>query len=298
MDHEATSNQDLIESSSSSYKDYIALMKPRVMSLVVFTAFVGMMMAPGYIHPLIGFVSILCVTIGSGAAAAINMWYDSDIDAVMLRTRNRPTVRGVISPNDALAFGLILAVISVIMILLCINFTSALLLSLAIVYYVIVYTILLKRHSVQNVVVGGVAGALPPMIGWAAVTSSVSVESFTLFAIIFLWTPPHSWALSLFRQDDYRNCNIPMMPIIHGELVTKKWILYYSIVMFASVFIPYFLDMVSSWYLLFVVILNLFFCYYLYKIFSNDVIWAKKLFYYSIFYLFAIFVSLLMFRLT
>ncbi len=285
-----------IDSSDPSVKDYLALMKPRVMSLVVFTAFCGLSLAPGNIHPLIAISAILFITIGAGSAAAINMWYDRDIDAIMKRTQKRPIITGAINPDEALSFGIVTGVLSVILMALCVNITSAILLSITILYYVFIYTIWLKRSSIQNVVIGGAAGALPPMIGWAAVSGEVSWQSFTLFAIIFMWTPPHSWALALFRVQDYRDCGVPMMPVIKGDQYTKKQIFLYSILMVITTLLPYLLGMSNQIYLALALTLGAGFIYYTIKLFvdANNK-YAKKLFWYSIFYLFAIFLSLLVF---
>jgi protoheme IX farnesyltransferase len=274
------------------------LMKPRVMSLVVFTAISGMLLAPGNIHPLIAFVSILCITIGAGSAAAINMWYDRDIDAIMKRTQKRPIVTGAVKADEALAFGIITGTMAIIMMAVSVNIISAALLAFTILYYIYIYTIWLKRTSVQNVVIGGVSGALPPIIGWASVTGNISWQAFSLFAIIFIWTPPHSWALALYRSADYKNCNIPMMPVIKGVLYTKKQIMLYSILMFFISLWPYFLNISSHLYLITAIISGLIFLYYAVNLFAdteqNHV--AKKLFWYSIFYLFIIFFSLIAFK--
>ncbi|MCC8461336.1 MAG: heme o synthase [Candidatus Megaira endosymbiont of Carteria cerasiformis] len=281
-----------------SVKDYFMLMKPRVMSLVVFTAISGMLLAPGNIHPLIAFVSILCITIGAGSAAAINMWYDRDIDAIMKRTQKRPIVTGAVKADEALAFGIITGTMAVIMMAVSVNIISAALLAFTILYYIYIYTIWLKRTSIQNVVIGGVSGALPPIIGWASVTGNISWQAFSLFAIIFIWTPPHSWALALYRSDDYKNCNIPMMPVIKGVLYTKKQIMFYSILMFFISLWPYFLNISSHLYLITAIISGLIFLYYAVNLFAdteqNHV--AKKLFWYSIFYLFIVFFSLISFK--
>ncbi len=281
-----------------SVKDYFMLMKPRVMSLVVFTAISGMLLAPGNIHPLIAFVSILCITIGAGSAAAINMWYDRDIDAIMKRTQKRPIVTGAVKADEALAFGIITGTMAVIMMAVSVNIISAALLAFTILYYIYIYTIWLKRTSVQNVVIGGVSGALPPIIGWASVTGNISWQAFSLFAIIFIWTPPHSWAFALYRSDDYKNCNVPMMPVIKGVLYTKIQIMFYSILMFFISLWPYFLNISSHLYLITAIISGLIFLYYAVNLFAdteqNHV--AKKLFWYSIFYLFIIFFSLISFK--
>ncbi len=281
-----------------SVKDYFMLMKPRVMSLVIFTAISGMLLAPGNIHPLIAFVAVLCIAIGAGSAAAINMWYDRDIDAIMKRTQKRPIVTGAVKADEALAFGAITGTMAVIMMAVSVNIISAVLLAFTILYYVYIYTIWLKRTSVQNVVIGGVSGALPPIIGWVSVTGNISWQAFSLFAIIFIWTPPHSWALALYRSDDYKNCNIPMMPVIKGILYTKKQIMLYSILMFFISLAPYFLNISTYLYLITAIISGLIFLYYAVNLFTdteqNQV--AKKLFWYSILYLFIIFLSLITFK--
>ena len=281
----------------ASVKDYIMLMKPRVMSLVVFTAFCGLWIAPGQIHPVIAFAAILFVTIGAGSAAAINMWYDRDIDAIMKRTQKRPIVTGVIEPDEALSFGVITGVISVLLMALCVNIISAGLLALTILYYVFIYTMWLKRSSIQNVVIGGAAGAFPPMIGWAAVTGDVSLQSFTLFAIIFMWTPPHSWALALFRLQDYRDCSVPMMPVIKGEAYTKKQIILYSLLMVVTVAMPYFLNIANMGYLVISSVMSAIFLYHTFLLFDDSGFSkAKKLFWFSILYLFIIFLSLIVLK--
>ena len=275
--------------------DYVSLMKPRVMFLVVFTALCGLLLAPGNIHPVIAITAIICITTGSGSAASINMWYDRDIDAVMKRTQRRPIVRGVIDPDEALSFGIVTGILSVLMMALCVNILSAGLLALTILYYIFVYTIWLKRRSMQNVVIGGVAGALPPMIGWAAVTGDISLESLTLFMIIFTWTPPHSWALALFRVDDYQNCNIPMMPVVKGSNYTKIQIVFYTILLLISSVLPYFLGFGNLLYLIISSLLGVMFLYRVFLLFGQDEqIMAKKLFFFSIYYLFLVFLLLIM----
>jgi heme o synthase len=217
--------------SEASVADYFALLKPRVMSLVVFTALVGMMVTPGHIHPVIGFAALLCVTIGAGAAGALNMWYDADIDAVMSRTARRPIPAGHVLPQEALAFGVTLAVGSVAVLGLVANWLAASLLAFTIFFYVVIYTAWLKRATPQNIVIGGAAGAFPPMIGWAAVTGAIGLESVLLFLIIFFWTPPHFWALSLWRAEEYARAGIPMLPVVAGRAETRRQILLYSIVL-------------------------------------------------------------------
>ncbi len=218
--------------------DYFALLKPRVMSLVIFTAVVGLVAAPGHIHPWLGFITILCIALGAGASGALNMWYDADIDAVMKRTASRPVPRGAILPGEALGFGMTLAIASVLMLGLLVNWQSAALLAFTIFFYVVVYTIGLKRYTPQNIVIGGAAGAFPPMVAWVAVTQTVDLGSIALFLLIFMWTPPHFWALALFREGDYDKANIPMLPNVAGRPETRKQILIYSILLVPIVFLP------------------------------------------------------------
>ncbi|WP_022728778.1 heme o synthase [Fodinicurvata sediminis] len=219
-------------------QDYVTLLKPRVMSLVVFSGLAGLLVAPGSLHPLIMAVAVLCIAIGAGAAGAINMWYDRDIDSVMERTRGRPIVLGHVAPPEALAFGVVLSLFSVMLMGLAVNWTAAALLALANAFYVFVYTIWLKRRTPQNIVIGGAAGAFPPMIGWAAVTGGVSLESVVLFLMIFLWTPPHFWALALYRSGDYARANVPMMPVVAGADSTKWQMLLYTLVLLPVAVLP------------------------------------------------------------
>ena len=227
-------------------EDYLALLKPRVMSLVVFTAFVGMLIAPAAINPIIGFIAIVCIAIGAGASGALNMWYDADIDQVMSRTQNRPIPAGRMTRGEALAFGVILSVFSVTLLGLATNWVAGAFLAFTIFFYAVIYTMWLKRSTPQNIVIGGAAGAFPPMVGWAAVTGTLSWESFALFLIIFLWTPPHFWALALYKQGDYGAAGIPMMPNVAGEASTKRQIFVYSIVLAAASLLPALLGF-SSW---------------------------------------------------
>jgi protoheme IX farnesyltransferase len=215
--------------SMASAGDYVALMKPRVMSLVVFTALVGLVIAPDDVHPVIGLTALVCIAVGAGAAGALNMWYDGDIDAIMTRTAGRPVPQGRIAPGEALAFGVTLAAFSAGVLGLLVSWLAAALLGFAIFFYVCIYTIWLKRLTPQNIVIGGAAGALPPVIGWAAATGGISVEPCLLFLIIFFWTPPHFWALSLLRADDYARAGVPMLPVVAGLDETRRQILFYSI---------------------------------------------------------------------
>jgi protoheme IX farnesyltransferase len=220
-----------VEPSIAGVGDYIALMKPRVMSLVVFTALVGLLVAPGHVHPVIGFAALLCITVGAGAAGALNMWYDADIDALMARTAGRPIPRGRVTPGEAAGFGMTLAVFSVVTLGLLVNLVAAVLLAFTIAFYVVIYTMWLKRSTPQNIVIGGAAGALPPMIGWAAATGGLAIEPILLFLIIFFWTPPHFWALSLYRTEDYARAGIPMLPVVAGARETRRQILIYTLIL-------------------------------------------------------------------
>jgi protoheme IX farnesyltransferase len=221
----------LAQPSLASGGDYFALLKPRVMVLVIFTALVGLSVAPGAIHPVIGFTALLCIAVGAGAAGALNMWYEADIDRLMTRTSRRPIPAGRIQPNEALTFGLMLSVGSVVILGLLVNWASAALLAFTIFFYVVVYTMWLKRSTPQNIVIGGAAGAFPPMVGWAAVTGSLAIEPIILFLIIFFWTPPHFWALALYKSDEYARAGVPMLPVVAGDLETRRQILIYTIIL-------------------------------------------------------------------
>jgi len=219
------------DSLGGSVGDYLALLKPRVMSLVVFTALVGMAIAPGGVNPVIGFASLLAIAVGAGAAGALNMWFDADIDRVMRRTATRPVPAGRVTAGEALGLGLALSVGSVTFLGLVANWLAAALLAFTIFFYVVIYTMWLKRWTPQNIVIGGAAGALPPVIGWAVVTNTVGIESLTLFLIVFLWTPPHFWALSLYKSEDYAKAGVPMLPVVAGAARTKREILVYSVIL-------------------------------------------------------------------
>ena len=228
--------------------DYVAILKPRVMSLVVFTGLVGLVMAPGHLHPVLAGVAVLCIAVGAGAAGAINMWYERDIDAVMRRTAGRPLPAGRMLPGEALGFGVVLAVGSVLVMALATNWVAAGLLALTIGFYVFVYTIWLKRRTPQNIVIGGAAGAFPPLIGWAAVDGSLGWGAIALFAIIFFWTPPHFWALSLYRADDYAKAGVPMLPVVAGPRETKRQMLLYTLVLWPVSAAPWLLGMAGAVY--------------------------------------------------
>src|SRR6266852_4342618 len=217
--------------SPSRVRDYVDLLKPRVMSLVVFTGLVGVLIAPGHLQPFAAALAVLAIALGSGAAGAINMWYERDLDALMTRTANRPLPAGRVAPDDALALGVLLSIFSVLLMAVSTNYVAAALLAAAILFYVFVYTIWLKRRTPQNIVIGGAAGAFPPMIGWAAATGGIGIEAILLFLVIFFWTPPHFWALSLYRTDDYAKAGVPMLPVVAGADETRRQILVYTLVL-------------------------------------------------------------------
>ena len=284
------------EPSVASVGDYLALMKPRVMSLVVFTALVGLTIAPGHVHPVIGFTALLCIAVGAGAAGALNMWYDADVDAMMSRTRSRPIPAGRVLPQEALGFGMTLAVGSVAVLGLVANWLTAGLLAFTIFFYVAIYTAWLKRSTSQNIVIGGAAGALPPVIGWAAAAGHVGLEPFALFLIIFLWTPPHFWALALNRTDDYARAGVPMLPVVAGRAATTRQILVYSGILALASELPWGLGFVGAIYGAITAIcgaLFLLLALQLNKSTGADRRAAHRLFLFSIFYLFALFAALL-----
>jgi protoheme IX farnesyltransferase len=278
--------------------EYFALMKPRVMFLVVFTALVGLVAAPGHMHPVLAVAALLCIAVGAGAAGALNMWYDADIDARMARTSARPIPRGRITADEARAFGTVLAIGSVICLGLMANWVAAGLLALTIAFYVFVYTMWLKRSTPQNIVIGGAAGAVPPMIGWAAATGTVSLESFVLFLIIFMWTPPHFWALALLRVRDYERAGVPMMPVVKGEDETRRQILIYSLILAPLGCVPAIVGLGGGLYTVAAGFLGAFFVMFAYACYSERVgpdaeRAAKNLFAYSVLYLFLLFAVLL-----
>ncbi len=276
--------------------DYVALLKPRVMSLVVFSAFAGMWVAPGFgdTNPLLIATAVLCIALNAGAAGAINMWYDRDIDAIMKRTRMRPIPLGRIPGEEALSFGVILSVLSVMMMGISLNWTAAALLAGANAFYVFIYTIWLKRRTPQNIVIGGAAGAFPPMIGWAAITGDISVYSLIMFAMIFLWTPPHFWALSLFANDDYKRAGIPMLPCVAGERTTKIQMLAYTLVLLPVCMLPFLMGDAGITYGVAAFALNAFFIFTAVRVLQDNTLKSAKLMFgYSVFYLFAIFLALM-----
>jgi len=227
-----------VEGGQGSARDYFELLKPRVMSLVIFTAVVGLFAAPTPIHPWFGFMTILCIALGAGASGALNMWYDADIDAVMARTSKRPVPAGSILPSEAFGFGLSLALFSVGMLWFAVNWQAASLLAFTIFFYVVIYTMGLKRRTSQNIVIGGAAGAFPPMISWVAATGRIDLGAIALFLLIFIWTPPHFWALALWREGDYAKAGVPMLPNVHGRAETRKQILIYSLLCAPAAALP------------------------------------------------------------
>jgi protoheme IX farnesyltransferase len=274
--------------------DYVQILKPRVMSLVVFTGFVGLVVAPGHLHPVLAAIAVLCISVGAGASGAINMWYDRDIDAVMRRTAQRPLPAGRMEPGEALGFGIVLGVGSVVVMGLAVNWAAAALLALTIAFYVFVYTIWLKRRTPQNIVIGGAAGALPPLIGWAAVTGDIGWGAIALFAIIFFWTPPHFWALSLYRSGEYAAAGVPMLPVVAGPRETKKQMLLYTVVLWPVSLSPWLLGLAGPVYAASVGALSLAFTG------TAIAVWrdrtdraARHMFAFSLLYLFLIFTVLL-----
>jgi protoheme IX farnesyltransferase len=291
----------------ADYRDWIALLKPRVLSLVVFSGAIGMLVAPGHLNPVLAFTAVLCITVAAGACGAINMWYDRDIDAIMRRTRNRPIPAGRIEPGAALGFGVTLAIGSVLVMGLAVNIPAALILALSICFYVFVYTVWLKRRTPQNIVIGGAAGAFPPVIGWAAVTGSVDLIPLVLFAIVFIWTPPHFWSLALWANDDYRRAGVPMLPVVAGARETRRQILLYTLVLVPLTLVPYSMGFSGLPYGVTAGLLGLVFLQRVYRVMTDrqdqqgnsltgDVP-AKAAFKYSVLYLFVLFGALAIDRL-
>jgi heme o synthase len=284
--------------SEAEVGDFIALLKPRVMSLVIFTALVGIVLAPGHVHPVIVLTSLICIAAGAGASGALNMWYDRDIDALMSRTANRPIPRGRVSPEEALAFGMVLAFFSVVTLGILVNWYAAALLAFTIFFYVVIYTMWLKRSTAQNIVIGGAAGALPPVVGWVAATGSLSVAPMLLFLIIFLWTPPHFWALALYRCDDYARARVPMLPVVAGPDATRLQILLYALVLVAVVIAAWPLGYFGPGYGVVAVVAGVGLLWLAVGVYRARegvaaVRAARRLFGFSILYLFALFATLL-----
>jgi protoheme IX farnesyltransferase len=283
--------------SEAEVSDYIALLKPRVMSLVIFTAFVGLVIAPGHFHPVLAFTSLLCIAAGAGASGALNMALEGDIDAIMSRTANRPIPRGRITQAEATAFGMTLAFFSVMTLGILVNWYAGALLAFTIFFYVVVYTIWLKRLTAQNIVIGGAAGALPPVVAWVAATGSLSVEPVLLFLIIFFWTPPHFWALALFRSDDYARAGVPMLPVVAGPDATRLQILLYTIVLVAVAIAPWPLGYFDAVYGVTSILLGAGMLAFAVNVYrrrarAESLRATRKLFAFSILYLFALFATL------
>ena len=285
----------------AQFGDYFALLKPRVMALVVFTAFVGLLAAPVAVHPFVGLVSVLFIAVGGGASGALNMWWDADIDRVMKRTRNRPIPAGLVAPEEAKALGFALSGFSVVMLGLAANWFAAGFLAFTIFFYVAIYTMWLKRSTPQNIVIGGAAGAFPPMIGWAVATGGVSVEGLLMFALIFMWTPPHFWALALFMGDDYDNADVPMLTVTHGRRATRVYILVYTVILALIAIGAGFSAIGGVIYLVTALLLNIWFVIGAVKIWrrseadsaADQFLVERKFFKLSLFYLFALFVAIL-----
>ncbi|HVJ76355.1 MAG TPA: heme o synthase [Hyphomicrobium sp.] len=280
-----------------SVGDFIQLMKPRVMALVVFTALAAMLAAPGALNPFLGTIAIISIAIGAGASGALNMWYDADIDARMARTAARPLPRGRVTADEALSFGGVLSVGSVVTLGVLVNWVAGALLALTIAYYIFVYTMWLKRRTPQNIVIGGAAGAFPPMIGWAVVTGDISMQSLLLFLIIFMWTPPHFWALALYRCRDYERVGVPMLPVVAGPQATRRHILIYSILLVPLAVVPYFVGLGGIAYLVLSTVLGAVFLALAVRVYVTtegreaDTA-ARRLFLFSILYLYALFATI------
>jgi heme o synthase len=293
---------DQSESLPAEWRDFVALTKPRVMSLVVFTGLCGLLVAPAHIHPILGFTAILCIALGAGAAAALNMWYEVDLDAKMKRTASRPLPAGRMDPQSALHFGVGLGVFSVLLMGLATNWLAAGVLAVSILFYVLVYTVWLKRRTPQNIVIGGAAGAFPPVIGWAAATGDVTLLPILLFTLIFLWTPPHFWALSLFVRSDYAAAGVPMLPVVAGPRVTRQQIALYTLPMAAAAVAPWPLGLAGAVYGIAASALSLAFVVLSLLVLANRATEPagmkpeKRLFAYSVLYLFAIFGALVLDR--
>ena len=284
--------------SEATVGDYLALLKPRVMSLVIFTALVGIVMAPGHMHPVMAFTALLCIAVGAGASGALNMWYDRDIDAIMQRTAGRPIPKGRITPSEALTFGVVLSIFSVVTLGLLLNLLAGALLAFTIFFYAVIYTMWLKRSTAQNIVIGGAAGSLPPVVGWVAATGSLAVEPLILFAIIFLWTPPHFWALSLYRTEDFVRARLPMLPVVAGADATRLQILLYTFVLVAVAIAPWPLGYFDRAYGLVAVVAGATMLYFAAQVYlrregAEGEAAARNLFSFSIVYLFVLFATLL-----
>src|SRR6056297_3002467 len=292
---DASLNTASTQTGEAGFGDYFALLKPRVMTLVVFTALVGLLAAPVSVHPVVGFAAILFIAVGGGASGALNMWWDADIDAVMKRTARRPIPSGKVTGDEAFGIGMTLSAFSVVFLALATNWVAAGLLAFTIFFYVVIYSMWLKRWTPQNIVIGGAAGAFPPMIGWAAATGTVSIESVLMFALIFMWTPPHFWALALFMRKDYDNADVPMLTVTHGRRATRNHILAYTVLLAVLALAAGFTAVGGPIYLAVAVVLNVMFLIGAVRIWRRDEVMAeadnyateKKVFRLSLYYLFA-----------
>jgi heme o synthase len=286
----------------ADWRDFVALTKPRVMALVVFTGLCGLLAAPVAMHPVLGFTAVLCIALAGGAAGALNQWYEADLDALMKRTANRPIPAGRMDPQSALHFGVGLGSFSVILMGLAVNWLAAIILAVSILFYVLVYTVWLKRRTPQNIVIGGAAGAFPPLIGWVAATGDITLMPLLLFTIIFLWTPPHFWALSLFVRSDYAAAGVPMLPVVSGPAVTRQQITLYTLAMGAAAVAPWPLGLTGAIYGLAALGLSLVFLLLALQVLANRATEPvamrpeKRLFAFSILYLFALFGALVVDR--
>ena len=282
-------------SAAASPGDYFSLLKPRVMSLVIFTAFVGMIAAPGSLHPALAAISLLAIAVGAGASGALNMWWDADIDAVMSRTQKRPIPQGLVPRSEAAAFGWFLSALAVALLALASNYLAAGLLAFTIFFYVVIYSMWLKRATPQNIVIGGAAGALPPVVGWAAVSGAAPLDAWVLFAIIFFWTPPHFWALALFKHGDYERAGVPMMPVVKGRQETRRQIFIYTILVAAIGLAPFAIGTAGFLYLATAIVLGAYFIFVAWRVLradDDDRRVPMHLFGFSIFYLFALFAAI------
>jgi protoheme IX farnesyltransferase len=284
--------------SEAGVADYFALLKPRVMSLVIFTALVGLVLAPGQMHPVLALTALLCISVGAGAAGALNMWYESDIDALMTRTARRPIPQGRVAPREALAYGVVLSFFSVATLGILVNWLAGGLLAFTIFFYVVIYTMGLKRRTAQNIVIGGAAGALPPVVAWAAATGTVAAEPILLFLLIFFWTPPHFWALALFRADDYARAGVPMLPVVAGPDATRLQILLYTVLLVAVAIAPWALGYFDAVYGVASLLLGAGMLWLAVEVYRQRegqpaLRAARRLFGFSILYLFALFATLL-----
>ena len=278
-----------VNHSTAGVGDYFELLKPRVMSLAIFTAIIGLLLTPNQIHPFLAIFSIIAIGAGAGAAGAINMWYDRDIDLIMDRTKSRPIPSGRVKPEEALTLGIVLSIFSIILLFVASNYIAAVFLFMSIIFYIFIYTVWLKRYTSQNIVIGGAAGALPPVIGWFAVSQDFSYFPIILFMIIFMWTPPHFWALSLYRSEDYQKAGIPMLPVVKGKRITRINIILYSLSLIIVSPSPWYFGFLGAIYGLASSLLTIVFIYFSWNVYKKKIGSEPILFKYSILYLFLLF---------